>query len=461
MNDYVLFSCTGSTDPVRDNYDGPMLHIIRHYRPHTVYIFLSQEMGMREEKDRRFSRGVKFLGEKLAHPVDIKLIFSHIENPHDFDAFIGIFSKHLEEIAQQYPKDKILLNVSSGTPQMMAMLCLETVVSSKPLIPVQVITPAAKANESKAGGREYDVEREFQDNLDNEPDAPNRCVLPDIISFKRTLAKGQVQVLIKKYNYAEAVQILRSYGAEEDSSVMALLKFADCKKNLDPASDSPEFAVAKALARYPELDKDCKKVCEYFNAIKLLQKTGHLTDFVLRLNPLVTELQGLFLKYCLGFSIDTIIEERYKPQRTKGPKKEPEKVVRRHKIKDYDQRMLKYIDEYYNGEYRDNSHVNIKLQNCLISYFLKRNADSQIKSFSDFLLAMENLNKEERNTAAHSLCGVLEEDIHEQVGMNSSKIVKKLEKLIAVVFKSRCKQEIFNIFDTINAKISGELERSL
>jgi CRISPR type III-A/MTUBE-associated protein Csm6 len=457
LNNYVLFSCVGSTDPVRNNYDGALLHIIRYYRPHAVYIFLSQEMGIREENDRRFSQGVRCLERKLAYDIEIKLIYSHIENPHDFDAFIGVFSKHIEEIGQAFPQNKILLNVSSGTPQMMAMLCLETIVSSKPLIPVQVTTPVAKANDSKVGGKDYDIAWEMSNNLDNEPDSPNRCVLPDILSFKRTLAKGQVQALINKYNYEEAVQILKGYGTEEDSSIMALLKFADYKKNLDSSAEGQEFNKIKDLAGYPKMDKECLEICEYFNIVKLLQRTDHLTDFVLRLNPLVTELQSLFLKECLGFSVDKIVESKTKRERNGSII--VEKFVKRYKIKEYDQELLVHIDQCYHGEYRDNNHINIRLQNCLIDYLLKGNADIQLNSFGEFLKNMENLNQEQRNQAAHNLCGVSEDDIINEAGMSSSKIVNKLENLIKIIFKNRCKHEIFDIFDNINAKISDELER--
>ena len=33
----------GTSDPVRGYHDGPMLHIIRHYRPEVICVFLSGE----------------------------------------------------------------------------------------------------------------------------------------------------------------------------------------------------------------------------------------------------------------------------------------------------------------------------------------------------------------------------------------------------------------------------------
>ena len=39
----LLFTCMGTSDPVRGYHDGPMLHIIRHYRPEVICVFLSDE----------------------------------------------------------------------------------------------------------------------------------------------------------------------------------------------------------------------------------------------------------------------------------------------------------------------------------------------------------------------------------------------------------------------------------
>ena len=33
MAERVLFTCVGTSDPVREMRDGSMLHIMRHYRP--------------------------------------------------------------------------------------------------------------------------------------------------------------------------------------------------------------------------------------------------------------------------------------------------------------------------------------------------------------------------------------------------------------------------------------------
>ena len=51
----ILFSCVGSTDPVRGLRDGSMLHIMRHYRPDKVVLYLSAEIRERMQKTIGFS----------------------------------------------------------------------------------------------------------------------------------------------------------------------------------------------------------------------------------------------------------------------------------------------------------------------------------------------------------------------------------------------------------------------
>ena len=61
----VLYSCIGTTDPVRGMRDGGLMHILRFYRPEAVYLFLSQEMIRRDREDDRIAKTFAFLDELL------------------------------------------------------------------------------------------------------------------------------------------------------------------------------------------------------------------------------------------------------------------------------------------------------------------------------------------------------------------------------------------------------------
>lgn len=57
----VLFSPIGNTDPWSNERDGAMLHIVRHYRPEKVILFLQKVygLGMRISQDENNLNGKK------------------------------------------------------------------------------------------------------------------------------------------------------------------------------------------------------------------------------------------------------------------------------------------------------------------------------------------------------------------------------------------------------------------
>ena len=64
---YVLFSPIGNHDPFgfgkneNEVTEGPLLHIIRHYKPEAIILFLTKEMFGKEEKDNRYTTCIKKL----------------------------------------------------------------------------------------------------------------------------------------------------------------------------------------------------------------------------------------------------------------------------------------------------------------------------------------------------------------------------------------------------------------
>ena len=62
MEKSILVSVVGRTDPMRSEHDGPIMHIIRHYRPERAVLFLTEEIEALERpsicwmKDARWRR---------------------------------------------------------------------------------------------------------------------------------------------------------------------------------------------------------------------------------------------------------------------------------------------------------------------------------------------------------------------------------------------------------------------
>ena len=191
--EYVSFSAIGDSDPIRDYYDGPMLHIVRKYRPKKTYLLFTEEMKKRETETECYSRAIKHIAPECG----IERIFTNIVNASDFDAFHELYSKFITQINCENPDAKILVNVSSGTPQMKTTMCLEVVSHNVLLQAIQVASHNCKSNR---GTRFFDP---YIDNLDDElmnlidslDDAPCRCSDPGLIGFSKSMIKNQIKSL--------------------------------------------------------------------------------------------------------------------------------------------------------------------------------------------------------------------------------------------------------------------------
>jgi CRISPR type III-A/MTUBE-associated protein Csm6 len=446
LDKHVLFTCVGNTDPIRDNFDGPVLHIIRYYKPHKVYMFFSDEMGRREKKDNRYSRSIELLAEHLGIKVKIEKIFSEIKDPHNFDAYINVFSYLIKDIRSSYPDDTILLNISSGTPQMIATLCLETVIAEGKILPVQVETPAKQANRSRPVGEDYDIELEFQNNLDNEPESENRCLEPDIMSFKKTLLDTQIKALIDNYNYQGAKTLLRNFYPLPNELVMKLVDHCIYRFELKTDLSSKIISEIDNIDLFPVKDTECRKICEYLNILNIYQKTGDLAGFFLRLNPFIERMQTLFLETFCDFKISKVIERA----------RNNELWVNVDKVREVNMELAEKLKQKcYINPIHNAARLNIRLQNIILEHIMESNDSLRkgLMQWFNFFILMEKLNQEFRNPLAHEIWGITEKEVEAAGNITCEGIIKRLKELILILFKNKCKAEIFKIYEVINEKI--------
>lgn len=182
---YVLFSPLGASDPIRNNHDGPMLHIVRQYRPKKVVLFFSAELQALDERDNRYEICIKRLaGPTPGQPIEVKKIYSGLRDVHLFGVCDSIFEKHLRDLHQQNPEACILLNLSSGTPQMIASLYLLAATLPFETKPLQVETPMGAANRIV---KTIDTETEWESLLDNIEDEGDRTRKVGLEAVRRKL----------------------------------------------------------------------------------------------------------------------------------------------------------------------------------------------------------------------------------------------------------------------------------
>ena len=169
----ILFSCVGTSDPVRGEHDGPMLHILRHYRPACVYLFLTPEIAALAGQDRRFEKTFAWVTahwdsyQCAYHPIICK-----VTRAHDMDALDAPLHEAVAQISRAHPDAEILLNLTSGTPQMQMILAQLATDMRYRTKGIQVSNFEKKSGSTeRTNTNGYDVELELECNEDEQSDA--------------------------------------------------------------------------------------------------------------------------------------------------------------------------------------------------------------------------------------------------------------------------------------------------
>ena len=198
----ILYTPAGDTDPIRGFRDGAILHIIRHYSPDKVVIFLSAEMIEKEEERKVFTKAIKH----LAPECEIEIIKENIVDAHHIDKLMPLAETFLK-IRRANANAEILLNLSSGTPQMKTIMSF-LATDFENVRGIQVDSPTGKSNRSNFANQDNeDIDLIIEMNEDNEEGAPNRCSEPPLKMLKRYSLRHQMISLLDNYEYASALKM--------------------------------------------------------------------------------------------------------------------------------------------------------------------------------------------------------------------------------------------------------------
>lgn len=435
----ILFSCLGSTDPVRGEHDGAMLHIARHYKPERIVWYMTQEMRLIGEKDNRYALSIEYLKKQCPGyaPEILPPCYGELEDASDFDAFYDVFEEKLRSLSREYPDAEILVNLSSGTPQMKTTLALLSSTLQFPIRAIQV-----KNFEKRSGTTErtnsttYDLEYELELNEDAQPDAPNRCSEPKLMLIQRDKQRAQIKSLLQRYDY----EALLSMGKTLPEGSQALIRHLAYRSayNLRAAISEAEnisgIDLFPANASNAPTYREYRELSEYILLLKLMQRTQRYTDLLIRLNPLVIRLQRSWLsKNGVEFSKMGYIDSQ--GREWMDPKK----------IRQLDPALADWLDEKYKN-FRS-SMLNIIFCNYMIEWIGKSGTETGV-----LFRKLEQLNHE-RNESAHSLSNVTEEEIQRIMGCSSGQLIKRLTALLAEIYPEHCREELFSIYDTANRRI--------
>lgn len=428
MSKYVLFSFVGSSDPIRDCHDGPMLHIVRHYRPQKVMLFLSKEMVEREESDKMYSTAIESINEEII----VETIKSNIEDVTDYGLLAEEIPSLIEKLAEENKDSEILVNVSSGTLQMIGTINLHITTSNNFYRAIQVLTPEKRSNNSQVVSAKRCVKTDIDNNFDNDSDleTENRCREISLDSYRKTIINQQLKILVENYNYEAARLLIKENKTKYSDKIKNLIDH--CRYRMLLNTEEANKYLPKEYSKNNIEEGNISRVVEYFNLLEIKQKNKRYSEFIIMLEPLAIEVAKLILK------------REYKINISKWYVKDNARMVIKEKI----------FRDNYKGLYDRIAREKVRYfeKGSVVSefYFLLALIDLVVKDdlkLSDLFIKIKEV-KKWRNLIAHDLFRVSPENVdfaHEVIKIFKEKIRENAPR----------NSKSLEVYDSLNKEIVG------
>jgi CRISPR type III-A/MTUBE-associated protein Csm6 len=447
---YILFSPIGQTDPIRDDFDGPFLHIVRHYKPEKAYIFLTAEMVRNLGKPSYYSESLDepnyyaHYARHIAPNMPVETIETDIENPQDFELIINRFREEIKKIQALYPDHILLLNVSSGTPQMISALCVLKVTVLDGAKAVQVVSPHKRAGsghkiitkyfeptQPKEKVLEYWLDENISAHrlLTEGADPSNRCKELDLPGYAGALLKEIVKSQLNEQDYHGAYQTMEGEGNKkfftEKARIAVKGAFLRSQNMTTEASACFKSAGLPPIGSYMH-----QKTVEYYLSMKWRFYRREYAVFVLSLTALSDMLYRIVLKQ-FGFDAD----------KTESGEKNY-----------FSERLLlcNYPDVHALFTTFPRFWNSVSYKKVLEHY-------DTANKYADAFSWMYDIESEVRHGAAHKGYAVTENDIRAAAGCGIKKVTEKLERFIMQITNvnksefcsyERQKETLINLIDS-------------
>lgn len=437
----ILYTPVGDTDPIRGCYDGGMLHIVRHYNPDMAILVLSKDMEQKEAANHRFTKALKHVKADL----DIKLIHTGLEDVHRIDT-LQPFVDHFYEILSNYPDAEILINLSSGTPQIKLIMSYLSV-EYDAVRGIQVDSPQRGSNRSEpAVNDNEDIDIIIENNFDDQEDSENRCHEPQMGYIKRNNIKQSLHTLITSYKYKEAISLYESYqktfNYELDNDILPLLEHAQLRLELEYKAALDKINRVDGLSLI-SIFTDWKriKLHEFLMLMEVRLRQGNIEDFILKITPFMYELTRYY------FTKELDVNWRQVEKKTsKGVRLD----------------MVAFKNQYPKlyESWQENSDTPY-LQELQVSFYHMLHMLENQPNVNPLLLKQLNdirhIERKIRNKIAHEVVVLTEVEICKSVKIKSLQAFLELIQSVFSTIMAQSKQNNL-IYDTINKYVLDQIQ---
>lgn len=273
----ILISAVGTTGPISNNHDAALLHIARNYRPDKIVLVYSQEMLVKQDLINKV-----LLSIEGYNPI-IEIDSTILNNDEVF-----LFDKMYEVmglIVQKYTNDddEIILNLSSGTPQIISALFALNRINDYNTQAIQVATPKKGANREYKPLTNTEINALIVENQDNSLDFVDRSIKDKSEKFTQALVKRHLRSLIASFDYQAAEAII---NRKEYNKLLSKKRIAYIREKLNDFSRVfKNQSILSDILSFP-LDDSQKKALNYYLMIDVLKEREHIADVLIKAKSL-------------------------------------------------------------------------------------------------------------------------------------------------------------------------------
>lgn len=268
----ILISAVGDTDPIRNFHDGPLLHIVRVYRPEKIVLVHSERSLTKHDKLVKALKSIKDYSPEIIQDGGVLP-----------DAQVSIFDKMYDTVSSIVKKyisdDEIILNISSATPQIISAMFAVNRISDFNVTAVQVVTPQHKSNEGLRHDNQEDIDTLIETNLDNQSDYENRTLEDTGMKFSQDLTKRNLKALIDNYDYQGALELLKKQKSFSN--------IKELRKKLTEISDTIKIQGMPDKIVKDKLSTQAKSALNSYLNIDRNHKQGNIAEVLIRVKSLV------------------------------------------------------------------------------------------------------------------------------------------------------------------------------
>lgn len=274
----ILISAVGDTDPIRNFHDGPLLHIVRVYRPEKIVLVHSERSLTKHDKLVKALKSIKDYSPEIIQDGGVLP-----------DAQVAIFDEMYDTVSSIVKKyisdDEIILNISSATPQIISAMFAVNRISDFNVTAVQVVTPQHKSNEGLRHDNQEDIDTLIETNLDNQSDYENRTLEDTGMKFSLDLTKRNLKALIDNYDYQGALELLRALKLPKKQESFSNIK--ELRKKLTEISDTIKIQGMPDKIVKSNLSNQAKSALNSYLNIDRNHKQGNIAEVLIRVKSLV------------------------------------------------------------------------------------------------------------------------------------------------------------------------------